>query len=148
MKNFKKPAETVTIRNVHQIYRVWEIPGMRDSRSYEGTGIEKTFDLSPTDQDYPPDEDACPALRSVSVGTGGQKEVMGKEVERKPLICPECEVQGVETHTGEKFCSECGLILTQGDVADYDSDEQFGSDGQRLERSASAAGRFDGTGNE
>lgn len=144
MTDFFKPAVSVTMKNNHSIYRAWEIPGLRDSDYYDGTGIKKTYDLSDTDLDFPPDNEAVPSLRTVKAGNGTTYNIMEKTIVRKPVVCPECDIQGVQGSAGEKYCKECGLVLNQGDVAHSYTDEAFGSDGQRLQRDAAAAGRYVG----
>jgi len=126
----------------HDLYRTWKIPGYRDSDYYEGTGIEQTYNLAPTDKEYPDDENACPELREVQMGGNVSKKLLRKNVEHRTMVCPECEVEGRQTKNGEPFCPECGLLLSSTDSKQSDYHDPFGANGQALARQANAAGRL------
>jgi len=134
-------ADVSFVVSDHDLYRVWKIPGRRESDYYDGTGIKKTYNLVDTNRDYPPDVDACPVLMEVKVGNGIQK-INDKETFHKTMVCPECGIEGREGHSGEAFCPECGLLLSSTDAKNVVHHEPLGSDGQPLSRSANAAGRF------
>jgi hypothetical protein len=123
MQDFKsyQRADSHVIENSHCLYRVYKIPGLRECELYDGTGIEKTYDLTETDSQYPPDEEAVPALRVVGTGKGS-RSVIRKDVEYTTAVCPECDEPGiVDSDKKEKFCPECGLILGRGDEIDSDA---------------------------
>jgi hypothetical protein len=126
----------------HDLYRTWTIPGYRDSDYYDGTGIENTYNLAPTDKEYPDDEDACPVLRRIDVGNNTEKTIQRKKVEHRTMVCPECEVEGRKGHSGEPFCPECGLLLSSTDSVHADHNEQFGAGGQMIVRNANTAERY------
>lgn len=134
----KLQTATITLLDGdHDIYRSWEIPGLRDSDYYDGTGIIKTYNLADTDRRYPPDENAVPSLVRVKSGNIESK-IFRKKHETKVLVCPECDAEGKKTHGGENICPECGLILSKTDAKDVDHHEE----GVQLSRTANAAGRF------
>lgn len=123
MEDFKpyQRADSHVIENAHCIYRVYKIPGLRECEYYDGTGIEKTYDLTETDSEYPPDEDAVPSLLMVGKGKGS-RAVIRKNIQHTTAVCPECDVTGVvDPDKKEKFCPECGLILGRGDEVDSDA---------------------------
>jgi hypothetical protein len=123
MQKFKyyQRADSHEIKNDHCIYRVFKIPGVRECEFYDGTGIVKTYDLTETDSQYPPDEEAVPSLRVVGKGKGS-RTVMRKSIDHTTATCPECEVAGiVDPDKKEKFCPDCGLILGRGDEIDSDN---------------------------
>jgi len=138
-------ADITVVESCHDLYRVWEIPGYRDSDYYDGSGIVKTYNLVDTDLDYPPDENACPVLEKVQVGNATQ-EINLKNVTHLTITCPECDIEGRKTHSGESFCPECGLLLSRTDARDVDHHDPLGVNGQPLSRSANDAGRFQGEG--
>jgi hypothetical protein len=133
-------AETVTIRNVHSLYRVYKIPGLRKSPTYEGTGIVKTYMMDKTEKDYPDDENAVPVLTETGTGC----EIMDKEVVVKPLVCPECNLEGRQDRGGLPICPECGLVLRKSDTGDS-TDEQIAAvaeDQAPIDRTVNSAERY------
>lgn len=134
-------ADVSFVVSDHDLYRVWEIPGRRESDYYDGTGIKKTYNLVDTDEEYPSDVDACPVLQEVKVGSATQK-INGKEIFHKTMVCPECDVEGRKDHSGEAFCPECGILLSSTDAKEVDHHDPLGSNGQPLSRTANDAGRF------
>lgn len=134
--NLLPRADFVSILNNHAIYRVWEIPGYRDSDYYDGTGIVKTYNMDAVDgQDFPNDPHAIPALSKRKVGNM-DKTIIDKNIHYETIICPECDddVEGKVGHGGEKFCPECGLVLGQGDS----------KPSPPMVRDEKAAGRYNG----
>jgi hypothetical protein len=130
-------ATYVHVKNNHYIYRAWNIPGLRDSDYYDGSGIKQTYNLEITGRDLPPNENAVPSLREKRVGPNCTKKVMGKKAEHGFLTCDECDTVGV-SENGENFCPECGLLLGRGDKTPTDD-----VDGQEIVRDAQAAGRYE-----
>ena len=120
-------ADSISLENDHDIYRVWEIPSRRDSDYYDGSGIVKTYNMAAVDdKDFPDDEDACPSLNKIKVGTI-DKSIMRKNVSSSTTTCPDCEIDARKNpRSGETFCPECGLVF----------------DDQPLEYDANAAERY------
>jgi len=110
--NILPRADNFSLTNEHEIYRKYRVPGLRESKEYRGTGIEKTYNMAPTDSALPPCPDAVPALLNVSIGNGNEMSVMRKSVAHDTVLCPECEtecvVEGFET-----FCPECCVVVTE-----------------------------------
>lgn len=134
-------ADTFIVEGDHDLYRVWKIPGRRDSDYYDGSGIKKTYNLANNDRRWPPDEDACPSLMSVKIGNI-DKKILRKNVQYLTLYCPECGVEGKSESSGEKFCPECGLVLSSTDAKFTDHHEEAGFHGQPISRTANDAGRY------
>ena len=107
-------ADSFAIKNTHEIYRKYQIPGLRDSMHYgEGTGIEQTYNMAVTDKPMPTSTEAVPALVEVEIGNGRTKNIMRKEVSHKTVQCPECDdVDCLKETDGEVFCPECGIVMT------------------------------------
>lgn len=120
--NLLPRADSFVAMNKHCIYRVFEIPGIENSPTYEGSGVEKTFDICEADKfdDYPPDEDAVPVLpRRRRRNELKASQMMRKDVKEVTAMCPECDVAGVvDEQKKERFCPECGLLLGRGDEID------------------------------
>jgi hypothetical protein len=91
------------------------------------TGVEKTYDLTPLDDDYPEDENAVPALKLIE-SRGQTRNVMSKEIDLGIIQCQECEDVDCVQEDGDKFCPECGLMV--------------GSDESDLKRDPKAANRY------
>jgi len=134
-------ADELFVEGDHDLYRVWQIPGRRDSDYYDGSGVKETFNLAPTDLEYPPNENACPVLAKVKVGNT-KYEILRKNINHKTVFCPECSVEGKRTHSGEKFCPECGLLLSKTDSKNVDYHLQAGVKGQVISRTANDAERY------
>lgn len=135
-------ADVVRLENTHELYRTFEVPGLRDSERYEGTGIEETHNLAFSDKSLPTDQEAVPSLHRIRVGDTRILELMDKEVEYHTLKCPECDLSGRVTESALRVCPQCGLVLTRGDAQRSNYDAEFGADGQPIERTPAAAGRF------
>lgn len=117
--NFSKlpRADVYTIKNTHQIYRKYRIPGVRRSKYYQASGVDETYNLSPTDKEMPTETEAIPALRTVKIGNGHTKDLMRKEVNHKTQTCPDCDTSGrVIEKTGERFCPDCGMLLGRKNI--------------------------------
>lgn len=140
--NSKPRADITVVEGDHDIYREWEIPGYRDSDYYDGSGVVETYNLAPTERDYPPNEDACPELATVKVGNVKQ-DILRKNVDHLTIRCPECDVDGRKSESGESFCPECGLLLSRTDAEHKDYHLSMGVQGQVISRRAEDAGRYD-----
>lgn len=125
-------ADTFSIENDHNIYDVYVIPGMRRSGYYggnviSGPRIEKTYNLTESDRDYPPDNEAIPSLKDVDDGI-----IMSKNITYSTKMCPECdgEIDGRKNpRSGEVSCPECGMILRGNKLSRTPSSaEQFQHD--------------------
>jgi len=134
-------ADVSVARSCHDLYRVWQVPGRRDSDYYDGTGIEKTYNLIEVDREYPTDVNACPVLQKVTVGSATY-EIINKEIDHRTIVCPQCDIEGKKTESGKAFCPECGLLLSSTDAKDVDYHLEQGSNGQPLARDSNSAGRF------
>jgi len=120
-------ADTFSLTNDHEIYRKYRVPGLRESKEYRGTGIEKTYNMAPTDSTLPPCPDAVPALLEVPLGNGKHLSVMRKSVTYDTTVCPECEAECI-IDGGETLCPECLVVVTEPS--------------EELVRTPEAAGRY------
>ena len=128
-------ADITELKNEHSIYRVYKIAGLRRSKYYSGSGIEKTYNMESAEADFPDDPEAVPDFAEVEVGNGYSKRIIRKSVNHKTLTCPRCGTEGRQTSSGQKFCPDCGLLLGRADADSYY--------GHRLARNPDAAERLE-----
>jgi hypothetical protein len=90
---------------------------------------------------YPDDENAVPILTMTEDGD----QIMDKEIEHEPLVCPDCHTEGRRDFDGEPICPDCGLILHKGDTGTASDDDQTTAEDEiRLDRTANSAERYVG----
>lgn len=131
----RRRSDRMTAKSNHQLYRVYEIPGLRESHVYEGSGVEGTYNLRETDLDYPKNENAVPVLIDGERVSG---EVMNKTVECSTATCESCGSPGYIDERGLPVCRNCGLVLVGEDERPQ----------ERLVHSKLSAERFDETHND